>query len=180
MTALLTALLLFLAGLAVVRKAGSLARGWTDAHVPVVVEPGAYESVASDLDSAVTAAGLEVNARAAGAAMSTPARWLAAVAGSEPGALVPDQMIELRGADRRPRMDWDSTRVDPETDPLVQLAQMLDLSLSELPNYLLALRLMHRRVEPLGLDVDGYERRPQDRDGALSDCHFGLTARPNR
>ena len=42
---------------------------------------------------------------------------------------------------RRPRMDWDSMWVDPETDPLVQLAQLLDLSLAELPNYLLALRL---------------------------------------
>jgi hypothetical protein len=38
-------------------------------------------------------------------------------------------------------LDWDSTWVDPTTDPLVQLAQLLDLSLSELPNYLLALRL---------------------------------------
>ena len=42
---------------------------------------------------------------------------------------------------RRPRMDWDSTWVDPTTDALVQLAQLLELSLSELPNYLLALRL---------------------------------------
>ncbi len=42
---------------------------------------------------------------------------------------------------RRPRMDWDSTWVDPETDPLLQLAQLLDLSLTELPDYLLALRL---------------------------------------
>src|SRR4029079_239960 len=42
---------------------------------------------------------------------------------------------------RRPRMDWDSIWVDPTTDPLVQLSQLLDLSLVELPNYLLALRL---------------------------------------
>ena len=42
---------------------------------------------------------------------------------------------------RRPRMDWDSIWVDPETDPLIQLAQLLDLSLAELPNYLLAMRL---------------------------------------
>jgi AcrR family transcriptional regulator len=42
---------------------------------------------------------------------------------------------------RRPRMDWDSTWVDPSTDPLVQLARLLDLSLGELPNYLLAMRL---------------------------------------
>jgi AcrR family transcriptional regulator len=42
---------------------------------------------------------------------------------------------------RRPRMDWDSVWVDPDTDPLVQLVQLLDLSLTELPDYLLALRL---------------------------------------
>jgi AcrR family transcriptional regulator len=41
----------------------------------------------------------------------------------------------------RPRMDWDSIWVDPEADPLRQLAQLLDLSLTELPDYLLALRL---------------------------------------
>ena len=42
---------------------------------------------------------------------------------------------------RRPRLDWDGIWVDPATDPLVQLAQLVDLSVSELPNYLLALRL---------------------------------------
>ncbi|MEO6207829.1 MAG: TetR/AcrR family transcriptional regulator, partial [Candidatus Limnocylindrales bacterium] len=42
---------------------------------------------------------------------------------------------------RRPRMDWDSTWVDPDADPLGQLAQLPDLSLAVLPNYLLALRL---------------------------------------
>ena len=35
----------------------------------------------------------------------------------------------------------DSVWVDPETDPLSQLAQLLDLSLAEVPNYLLAMRL---------------------------------------
>jgi AcrR family transcriptional regulator len=42
---------------------------------------------------------------------------------------------------RRPRMDWDSIWVDPGTEPLAQLAQLLDLAVAELPNYLLALRL---------------------------------------
>lgn len=42
---------------------------------------------------------------------------------------------------RRPRLDWDSTWVDPVVDPLLQLRSLVDLSLSELPNYLLALRL---------------------------------------
>jgi hypothetical protein len=52
-TALLAALLVFLAGLAIYRKAWSLARRWTDAHVPLVVEPGHYEDVARDLDEVV-------------------------------------------------------------------------------------------------------------------------------
>ena len=43
---------------------------------------------------------------------------------------------------RRPRLDWDSIWVDPDTDPLVQLSQLLDLSVAELPNYLL-LSLIH-------------------------------------
>ena len=41
----------------------------------------------------------------------------------------------------RPQMDWDSVWVDPSSDPLAQLAQLIDLSLAELPNYLLAMRL---------------------------------------
>ena len=48
---------------------------------------------------------------------------------------------------RRPRLDWDSTWVDPTTDPLIQLAQLIDLSVSELPTYLLALRLADEIAE---------------------------------
>jgi hypothetical protein len=97
LTVLLAVLLVFLAGLAIVRKGRSLARGWTDAHVALVVKPGAYDDVAADLDAAVSAAGLDVEPRAAPATMSTPARWLAAVAGSDGAALVPDRMIQLHG-----------------------------------------------------------------------------------
>lgn len=42
---------------------------------------------------------------------------------------------------RGPRLKCDSTWVDPRGDPLVQLARLIDLSLSALPDYLLALRL---------------------------------------
>lgn len=99
LTALLAVLLLFLAGLSIWRKGRSLARGWTDAHVPIVVQAGAYEEVADDLDRAVTAAGLEVTPVTASAAMSKPAQWLAAVAGPGSRSLVPDRMIQLDGKD---------------------------------------------------------------------------------
>jgi hypothetical protein len=99
LTALLAVLLVFLAVLAIVRKGISLTRGWTDAHVPLVVLPGRYDDVAADLDAAVTAVGLDVEPRLAPGYLSTPARWLAAVAGRSASSLVPDRMIRLQGTD---------------------------------------------------------------------------------
>jgi hypothetical protein len=96
LTALLAVLLIFLAGLAVWRRARSFARRWTDAHVPMVVKAGSYDAVAADLDTALSAAGLDVAPRPAPAAMSMPARWLAAVAGGA-GDLVPDHLVQLHG-----------------------------------------------------------------------------------
>jgi len=99
LTVLLAVLLVFLALLAIWRKARSTAKRWTDAHVPMVVKPGEYDQVADDLDRAVTAAGLDVTPTEAPAAMSRPARWLAAVAGTGSAAFVPDRMIQLHGQD---------------------------------------------------------------------------------
>ena len=99
LTVLLSVLLIFLAGLAIFRKAQSLAKGWTDAHVPLVIEPGKYDEVAADLDKALAAAGVEVEPTTAPAAMSKPATWLAIVAGSSASSLVPEKMIQLDGKD---------------------------------------------------------------------------------
>jgi len=99
LTVLLAVLLIFLAALAIWRKVTSLARRWTDAHVPMVVNAGAYQEVAGDLDRALTAAGLELEPEEAPATMSLPAKWLASVAGGSSGGLVPDRMIRLRGTD---------------------------------------------------------------------------------
>jgi hypothetical protein len=97
LTVLLAVLMVFLAGLAIWRKAHSLARHWTDAHVPLVVKPGAYDEVAADLDRAVTDAGIDLMAQDAPAAMSRPAKWLAAVGGAGASGLVPERMIQLHG-----------------------------------------------------------------------------------
>ena len=99
LTALLAVLLLFLAGLAIYRKGRSLVRGWTDAHVPLIVEPGRYDEVAADLDRALAAVGLDVEASEAPAAMSKPARWLAGIVGPGTASLVPERMIQLDGED---------------------------------------------------------------------------------
>jgi hypothetical protein len=96
LTLLLAVLLVFLACLAIWRKGTSLARRWSDAHVPMVVKPGAYEEVAHDLNGALSAAGLDLEAGDAPSSMSLPAKWLTAVAGRSSSSLVPDRMVRLR------------------------------------------------------------------------------------
>ena len=99
LTVLLSVLLIFLAGLAMFRKAQSFAKRWTDAHVPLVIMPGKYDDVAADLTHALEQSGLEVRPTTAPAAMSKPAKWLASVAGSSAGSLVPEKLIQLDGKD---------------------------------------------------------------------------------
>lgn len=99
LTILLAVLLVFLALLAIWRKGSSLIRRWTDAHVPMVVKPGAYDQVADDLDRALTDAGFDLTPETAPAAMSMPAKWLAAISGRTSSSLVPDRMLRLRGKD---------------------------------------------------------------------------------
>ena len=101
LTILLAVLLVFLALLAIYRKVNSVIRRRTDAHVPMVVKPGAYEQVADDLDRALTDAGFDLTPETAPATMSMPAKWLAAVAGRTSSSLVPDRMLRLRGDEPR-------------------------------------------------------------------------------
>lgn len=47
---------------------------------------------------------------------------------------------------RAPRVDWESTYVDPEVDALVQLRQMVDVAILNVRLYLLAIRL-HEEIQ---------------------------------
>ena len=47
------------------------------------------------------------------------------------------------------RLDWDSTRIDPDIDPLVQLRMTVDLVIDVLPTYLLAIDLARQIGRPL-------------------------------
>jgi hypothetical protein len=99
LTALLAVLLVFLAGLGIWRKVTSVIKRWTDVHVPIVVRAAAYDKVASDLTTAIGAAGIEVTVTDAPAVMSKPARMLASVVGKDSSTLVPERLIQLDGKD---------------------------------------------------------------------------------
>ena len=47
------------------------------------------------------------------------------------------------------RLDWDSTRIDPDIDPLIQLRLSVDVVIDVLPTYLLALDLARQMGRPL-------------------------------
>ena len=99
LAAALAAMIVFLAAIGITRKASSLLRRWTDAHIPIVVKPGRYDELASDLDKAISDAGIEVTARPAPSVLVLPGRWLAAIAGSHVKGLLPDELVRLVGRD---------------------------------------------------------------------------------
>jgi hypothetical protein len=92
---LLAFILVFLALVGVARKLRSIAKGWTDAHIPIVVKPGGYETMVQDLEDALDQAGLQVDRRTTPAVLSAPARLVAAVAGGGVRFLVPDSLTML-------------------------------------------------------------------------------------
>jgi hypothetical protein len=95
----LALLLVFLGIIGLVRKVSSLARRWTDTHIPIVVKPGGYEQLASDLDSAISDAGIDIEPRDAPAVMVVPGKLLATVAGTSVRGLLPDRLVRLVGKD---------------------------------------------------------------------------------
>lgn len=96
---LLAFTLLFLAVVGTIRKVRSLARRWSDAHVPIVVQPGGYARMVHDLTGALDQAGLHVHEEPAPAILSTPARLVGLVAGGGIRAYVPDRLTLLVAKD---------------------------------------------------------------------------------
>jgi hypothetical protein len=92
---LISGLLIFLAGVGIVRKVRSRRHGWSDIHVPIVVKPGGYDQMVRDLGDALESAGLPATAGDAPWVLTVPARLLTAVAGGNVRKLRPDRLIEL-------------------------------------------------------------------------------------
>jgi hypothetical protein len=92
---LLAITLVFLAGVALVRKARALARRWDNAHVPIVVWPGHYDGLVAHLRDTMARAGIDVETSVAPRALTVPAQLLARVAGPGVAELVPDRLALL-------------------------------------------------------------------------------------
>jgi hypothetical protein len=94
-TALLAFMMAFLAAVAFVRRMNSLRRRWEDAHIPVIVKPGAYDRVVTELSDVLERAGITVAVREAPRVLSVPPRLLDRAAGRALGGMVPDHLMLL-------------------------------------------------------------------------------------
>ncbi|HYK94808.1 MAG TPA: hypothetical protein VE011_02925 [Candidatus Dormibacteraeota bacterium] len=101
LTPVLSGILIFLAGVGIVRKIRSRSHGWSDIHVPVVMKQGGYDKVVDDLVDALRSAGLEVAVRDAPRMLSAPAALLTAVSGENVRKLRPDRLMEISARDLR-------------------------------------------------------------------------------
>ena len=98
---LISGLLIFLAGVGIVRRARSRRHGWSDVHIPIVVKPGGYDRMVADLGAALASADIPTNERDAPRVLTLPARLVAAVAGENVRRLRADRLVELKGPDLR-------------------------------------------------------------------------------
>ena len=98
-TLVLAVTIVLLSGVSLVRKVRSLTKRWDDAHVAVIVKPGAYDQVLAQLEKVLRSAGMDVSQKPAPAVLSVPPRLLDAVAGKELGELVPDKLMLLVAPD---------------------------------------------------------------------------------
>ena len=94
--AVLSLVLLTMLVVAPVRKVRSILKRWEDEHMPVLIQPGGYEEVATDLERALDGAGLEIGRGRAPWILEMPSRVLAAVGGGSVKRLVPDRLFVLQ------------------------------------------------------------------------------------
>jgi hypothetical protein len=99
LTLLLAGVGIFLPLATAARRVGSLRRGWSDIHIPIVVKPGGYQPMVDEIEAALRRQDLQLERHRAPRLTELPGRVLALIAGRDVGDLLPDHMIVLRGGD---------------------------------------------------------------------------------
>ena len=75
---------------------------------------------------------------------------------------------------RGPRLDWESTYVDPRVDPLVQLVEFVEIAVRNVPLYLLSIRL----AEEISGTADERARRVMSSQGEAVFARFIAACAP--
>jgi hypothetical protein len=93
--AVLSLVIVFLVVVAPIYKVRSIIKRWKDAHVPLIIAPGSYDTVAAQLEESLDQAGLALARRPAPKVLEMPSKILAVVGGASVRRLVPDRMLML-------------------------------------------------------------------------------------
>ena len=89
---------LFLPAVGLARTVRNMRRGWSDGHIAIVIKPGKYERLVTDVGAALAEHGIETSTHDAPGVLLLPGRLLALVAGKHVEGLVPERLVELRGS----------------------------------------------------------------------------------
>ena len=90
---------LLLPAVGVARKIRNTRRRWSDAHIAIVVKPGAYERLVEDLRATLARATIDTTVHDAPRILLVPGRLLSLLAEKNTEGLVPDRLVELRAPD---------------------------------------------------------------------------------
>jgi hypothetical protein len=161
-TFVLAVTIVVLAGVALVRKLRSLSKRWEDAHVPVIVKPGAYDAVLARLHDVLDGADLPVRVRPAPAIVSMPPRLLDAVAGRRLGGLVPDRLMLLVGDELEVLVYPSDVAISGTKVATARARAAISSTLTRAPAYMTT-TAEAQRIEDAILDAAG---DPADRDAA--------------
>ncbi len=129
-------ILVMLIGVASVRKVRSLKNRWEDAHVPVIVKPGAYEEVLAMLRERLDSGGLPTMPRDAGMLISGPPKLLDLVAGRALGDLVPDRLQLLVGENMEVLVYPSDLAISGTRDRVAMARALIASELVEAPAYM--------------------------------------------
>ena len=83
---------LLLPAVGLARRVGNVRRGWSDVHIAVVVNPGAYERLIEDLRVTLARDGIETSTHDAPRVLLVPGRLMALLAEKSTEGLVPDRL----------------------------------------------------------------------------------------
>ena len=129
-------MLVLLAFVGIWRKVRSLAHRWTDAHIPVIVKPGGYDTVLDDLIAGLRRADFDVDAADAGVLLSGPPKLLDLIAGQGLGDLVPDRLMILRGRDLEVLVYPSDLAISGTKEMVARARAALAVRVSDAPAYL--------------------------------------------
>ena len=118
------------------RKIRSMSKRWVDAHIPIVVKPGAYERVLTQLSDTLNDSGLKHTPRDAGQLLAGPPKLLDLVAGRALGALVPDRLMLLVGSNFEALVYPADVAISGTKDAVAQARAAISSKLVDVPAYM--------------------------------------------